>query len=258
MNDTVDAIEAARAVVERRYPACDAAFLAGSVVRGEATDTSDLDLVVITSGGDAPFRESFRALGWPVEAFIHTPGSLHSYFAADAARRRPSLPTMCAEGIVLRDRDGLAGRIKDEARELLDRGPEPLTDDEITRQRYALTDLLDDFEGSRRFEETIVIAAELATAATDLVLSSKRRWLGRGKWLPRALRRADPAAAERLTAALGALVHDGNREPLAAYARDALDLVGGRLFEGYKMGGSAPDALPPGADRSPLPGAEGG
>ena len=35
------------AVMQEKYPEADVVFLAGSVVRGEATKTSDLDLVVI-------------------------------------------------------------------------------------------------------------------------------------------------------------------------------------------------------------------
>jgi DHA1 family tetracycline resistance protein-like MFS transporter len=44
----LDAIEAATNFVAQTFPTCDAAFLAGSVVRGEATATSDLDIVIVT------------------------------------------------------------------------------------------------------------------------------------------------------------------------------------------------------------------
>lgn len=39
-------------------------FLAGSVMRGEGTDTSDLDLVVVYERIDAAFRVSFIYAGW--------------------------------------------------------------------------------------------------------------------------------------------------------------------------------------------------
>src|SRR5689334_15400538 len=100
---------------------------------------------------------------------------------------------MCAEGLVLRDRDGLAERIKAEARDWLARGPEPLTPREIREARYALTDRLDDFIGATRPEEGMFAAQELATLAAEFVLAAQRAWSGRGKWLIRALRRFDPA-----------------------------------------------------------------
>ena len=40
------ALEAARAAVEAHYPACAGAMVAGSVMRGEGTAASDLDIVV--------------------------------------------------------------------------------------------------------------------------------------------------------------------------------------------------------------------
>src|SRR5690606_22539116 len=107
--------EAAQAFIEQHLPDASAALLAGSVTRGEDTITSDLDLVIVVERPEAPYRESFRAFGWPIEAFVYTSRTYSEWFAKDAARRRPSLPQMCAGGIVLRDTDGLAVRMKNEA-----------------------------------------------------------------------------------------------------------------------------------------------
>jgi len=53
----LNVIDAARAFVEYSFPACDAAFVAGSAVRGEATTTSDLDIVIVTRDVKAPFLQ---------------------------------------------------------------------------------------------------------------------------------------------------------------------------------------------------------
>ncbi len=42
-----DAVDTARRFVGRRHPTAKAAFLGGSVMRGEGTWTSDLDLVIV-------------------------------------------------------------------------------------------------------------------------------------------------------------------------------------------------------------------
>lgn len=68
----MNALEAAHAFVAHRFPNCSAAFLAGSVVRGEATSTSDLDIVIVGDDIRAPYRESFHELSWPIETFVHT------------------------------------------------------------------------------------------------------------------------------------------------------------------------------------------
>lgn len=51
----MNAIAAANQFIELRFPSCQAASLAGSVVRGEATNTSDLDIVVFDDNID-PLR----------------------------------------------------------------------------------------------------------------------------------------------------------------------------------------------------------
>jgi predicted nucleotidyltransferase len=233
-----DAIEVARAFVDQRFPEALAAFLAGSVIRGDATATSDLDIVVLTEREEAPFRESLREGGWPIELFVHTPDSLRRYLARDIDRRRPVLIRMCDEGIVLRDRAGTAARVKEEARELLSRGPAALAEEEIDQRRYGVTDLLDDFEGCEDRLEGLFIAAELAAAAAELLLLRQGRWIGRGKWVPRALRELDPRLVEQLAVAMRAFAESGTKDGLIRFAEDALAPSGGRLFEGYRASGT--------------------
>ncbi len=232
----MDALDAARVIVAARYDGCDVALLAGSVVRGQATATSDLDIVVVDARLAAPYRESFVAHGWPVEAFVNTLESYRRFFASDAERRTPSLPAMCAEGIVLCDRDGLAERIKAEARDWLARGPAPLSAREIRDARYALTDRLDDFIGATRRDEGMFAAHELAALAAEFVLAAHHAWSGRGKWLIRALRRFDSETAERLAKALEEYYRGERKDELIAFVDDALAPVGGRLFAGYSAG----------------------
>jgi hypothetical protein len=140
---------------------------------------------------------------------------------------------MVDEGIVVRDTDGLAERIKEQARALLDRGPEPLSAAEIEDRRYGLTDILDDFAGCEDPAEGIFIAAELAEQSANLILLVNRSWIGRGKWVLRALRRFDPTLAIRLRDGLLVYSRDGDKRPLIRFAQEALDFVGGSLFEGY-------------------------
>ena len=68
----MDAIDAARAVVDEHHPAARAAFLGGSVLTGRRTPLSDLDIVVLLHGSPAPYRSSLRHGEWPVEMFVHT------------------------------------------------------------------------------------------------------------------------------------------------------------------------------------------
>lgn len=242
METRIPQMDAARAFIEAQFPESIVAIVAGSFTRGEATPTSDLDLVIVTHREDAPFRASFRAFGWPIEAFVHTPDSYRWYFQSDLDRRIPSLATMCTEGIVVRDSGGLADRIRDEARHLIAAGPPPLTGAEREDLRYALTDVLDDLLGTMDADEGKFIAHEVAEVSAKLLLLVNNRWIGRGKWMVRALRRFDEQAALRLDAGLSAYYRTGDKSALIAFARETLDMAGGTVFEGYYRGGRTQDS----------------
>lgn len=233
MHQRLTPIEAAHQFVDREFPDALGVILAGSFLRGEDTPTSDLDLVLFVDRDEAPFRASYRAFGWPIETFVQTRKSYRRFFGEDLKERRPALPTMCAEGIILRDSDGIATRVKEEARAELDRGPRKLTVAESEDRRYAVTDLLEDFIGCTSRQEGPFIAVLLAQGATELVLLHHQQWIGAGKWTMRALRRHDSSLAERLAQALAAYITDGEKSPLIRFTRDALALEGGPVFEGY-------------------------
>ena len=225
-------LDAATLFVDFHFPECHLALLAGSVVHGTATAASDLDIVVITPREDVPRWATFREFGWPIEVFAHTPDSYPASFAADAKKRWPLLPLLCRDGMVLRDRADMAQRIKDEAQALLDQGPAPLTEEEINERRYTLTWLLEDLEDVSDPVEVLLMAGSVTHCAASFLLAYHRRWLGQGKWLARELRRFDPERAEQVTRAVEVLRRAGDKETLVRFGDAALQLVGGRRFEG--------------------------
>lgn len=225
-------------LVQNRYPGCLVAFLAGSLVRGEGTPTSDLDLVIITEQDpDAPYRCSEQVGNWPVEFFVHTPASLQTFFQSDMAARTPSLLQMCSEGVVIQQVDQQAETIKQQCQALLSAGPAALSDKAIRAKRYHLSDLVEDLSGSDNRAEILYIAAELAQEAADLWLAHHRYWSGHGKWLHRALFRANPETAQRLSEALEKLYRQSDKTALLSFAEEVLAWVGGPLFGGFDSRG---------------------
>jgi hypothetical protein len=226
-----DPVADALALVAERFPAARAAFLGGGVLSARRTMTSDLDIVVVIDGPPAPFRESLRWGGWPVELFVHRAGTTSAWFAKDVARRRPTLMRMCADGVILTDLDGSGAAIRAEAKSVLEAGPPPVSPAELDSRRYGLTDLLDDLTGSVDPGETIVICWYIVMQTAELTLLTAGAWLGSGKWLLRELRQAEPDLADDLMAAIGDPVS------LAAIADRVLDRTGGRLWAGYRQQG---------------------
>ena len=92
MNDIIDV---ARTLRSKRYPDASAVFAAGSLVRGEGTAHSDLDLVVVYPAFSSAYRESFRFQGYLAESFVHDPGTLGYFFSeVDRPSGIPVLPQM--------------------------------------------------------------------------------------------------------------------------------------------------------------------
>jgi hypothetical protein len=228
-------IEAARKFVMEKFPNCDAALLAGSVVRGEYTSTSDLDIVVFDVNLEGAYRESFRMYGWPIEVFVHNKTSYHDFFKSDCERARPTLPRMVSEGLVLVD-TGIVDLIKREAQELLDEGPALWTAETIELKRYMLTDALDDFLGSTNTAEDIFIANALAEAVHEFFLRTNGQWIGAAKWIVRALSQYDEVFAVEFVRVFELFYKTGSKDGIIELTDKVLQPHGGRLFEGFSLG----------------------
>ena len=190
-------VEAAKRFIEEKFPDCQAALLAGSVVRGEETTTSDLDIVVFDQKVESAYRESLIEYGWPIEVFVHNFTSYKAFFKEDCERARPSLPRMVSEGIVIID-SGIVITIKEEANELLKKGPKVWSIKTIEMKRYMITDALDDLIGSTNREEELFIVNTLADAIHEFVLRTNGQWIGASKWIVRALNQFDEKFAGSL------------------------------------------------------------
>jgi hypothetical protein len=196
----------AHSLLQSRYPGAELVLLAGSVVRGEGTDFSDLDLVVVFRELDHAWRESLVSEGWPIEAFVHDPATLEYFFAeVDAPDGIPSLARMVLEGIPLPAASQLSDELKARAQCVLAAGPPALSDEQLAQCRYNVTDLVDDLRASRTREEQIATAAALYAVLGDFHLRTRGKWSATGKTIPRALGQDDPDVAHRFAASFETL-----------------------------------------------------
>lgn len=227
----VRAVGTAETIVSERYPETLFAIAAGSILRGEGTPSSDIDLVVLHESLSNAWRESFAAGGFPVEAFVHDFETLNWFVDQDIASGYPVLLDMVAGGTVVgRDVDrGVALQV--EAKAMLARGPGDLGAGRRDVLRYQITDLLDDLKDERPTAEMRAIAAALHQPLCDLALLGRGHWSGKGKWLPRLLQRIDPALAQRFDDAFR-LAGEGQPDALVTLAQDELGCQGGPLFDG--------------------------
>src|SRR5215471_11458146 len=125
-----DLIKITRQILDDRYPGADVIFLAGSLLRGEGTPYSDLDLVVIFEQLPHAWRESFNFQGYPVEAFVHDPETLN-YFLFEPSRssRPPSTARMVFEVIEVPGPSEISRSLKGIDVDIIASGPPELGDE---------------------------------------------------------------------------------------------------------------------------------
>lgn len=234
--DDQEAVEAqVLRVVNELFPHALGALLGGSAAQGRATPASDLDVAVLLPDSDTSRREVIRHDGRIVELFLNTLADVPEFFAWDRARRRGTVLFVYDQGLPLADPHGHVARTRQLARSVLASGPPPLTEAEWEHGRYALTCFLDDLGDTPpadRYEQ-LSLADQVLRLAADLVTAHHRAWTGIGKWLPRRLLIADPALGTALLDGHRAVAEHADPAPLAAAVKQALDLVGGPLMEGY-------------------------
>lgn len=228
------ALAAADRCLAARFTGAAFAYAAGSIMRGEGTNFSDIDLVVVFPSLERAWRESFMQDGFPVEAFVHDRQTLAHYLHADADSGYPVMIDMVATGAILGADIERARTIQAKAARMLAAGPKPLAGGNGDMLRYQVTDLADDLRGARPPEEVAAIAAQLYQKLADLILLGHGQWAGRGKWAPRLMRKLDPELAAEFEAAF-VLAAEGDGARFLALADRVLAMHGGRHFDGFRQ-----------------------
>ncbi len=169
--------------------------VSGSIVRGEAGPTSDLD-VFIVHAEPWRLRAQRRFAGVPAELFVNPPAQIRRYFASEHAGGRPCTAHMFATGEILAPHPAIDELVR-EARDWLAR-PLAFTPARLAAQRYAAVDLLDDARDAIAGDPAV--AHLLLAQAVEHIVS--HAFLARGRFLPRRKRalaelaELDPAAAD--------------------------------------------------------------
>jgi len=174
--------------------------IAGSIVRGEADPTSDLDIFIVHA---EPWRlrDQRRFHGVPTELFVNPPDRIRGYFASEHADGRPGTADMFTTGEVLADADEVVLALVREAHEWMAR-PIELTANELASKRDAAVDALDNARdvGDRDPAAAHLILADAVAQIAAYAFWSRAMFQPRRKHLTRALASIDPVAADYLRA----------------------------------------------------------
>jgi predicted nucleotidyltransferase len=229
-------VKVAKEIFESKYADARVLFLAGSIVRGEGTSHSDLDLVVIFDELPNAYRESFHFQGFPVEAFVHDAETLNYFlFEVDRPSGIPSLAQMILEGIELPEPNDVSQSLKQLAALVMEAGPPTLSDEEVQKLRYNLTSLVDDVRQPRSRDELLASGAELYETLADYYFRSNNRWSAKGKAVPRILKLADVDLCARFCSSFDELFSNGQTGRVIALVEELLETNGGFLFDGHRL-----------------------
>lgn len=221
-----------------KYKGADSIIWSGSVLRGQFSKHSDLDIVVLYSKIEKPYRESYYYKDWPIDAFINDIETLNYFFTElDGPSGYPVLMSLVKEGIVLPRATKISDASKQLADDILKAGPPELTLNQISMRRYLITDLLDDLKAPNDKSETLAISAELYAQISDFYLRANKKWSAKGKWLARRLFQEDKNLAAELHGAFEKINRSGITENLDSVIEKILKPFGGLLWDGYYLPG---------------------
>lgn len=219
-----------------KYPKAKVIFLAGSIVRGEGTPFSDLDLVVVFENLPTAFRESFYFDGFPIEAFVHDPETLNYVLTeGDFKKGECKMAQMISEGLEIPESSPLSLSLKQLAASVISSGPPKLDEEGLRRMRYNITSLIDDIRHPRSKAELVATGATLYDVLANCFLRTHNCWAASGKSIPRRLELANPEVNSHFCDSFEQLFTSGQPEAVITLSGEILGPIGGFLFDGHKL-----------------------
>lgn len=226
--------ETAEELFRTRYKDAEVVFVCGSHLRGEATESSDIDLVVVCRHLDQAYRESFFHNGWPIEAFVHDRETLNYFFwEVDAKNGIPALPYMVVEGKSIPESHPWSFQLKSLADRVLDTGPTKYSEEQLKNLTYGICDLLDDLKSPRNAFEAKAIVAKLHEQLGDFWFRAQGKWSASGKHIPRRMLKLDYGFGEEWIKCFDS-AFSGQSNDLITLTEGILKQYGGYIFDGYR------------------------
>lgn len=222
-------------LIKERYPDAKAIFWAGSVSVNQGTSASDLDLVIVFEEVAHAYREAFIYDGWPIDAFIHDLDTLR-YFCGklEASDGKPALIHMILQGQEVLTQNSVSIEAKSIAVDALANGPNIWTQAQIDKERFLITDILDDIKSPKNKEEQIISVVHLFEPLLQFYFRAARKWTASGKSLIRLFKQENPELAEEWTTAFEILIQTGDASGIESVVTKILAPHGGYLWDGFR------------------------
>ncbi len=230
-----DPLPTIQKLIKERYPDAKAIFWAGSIAANQGTSASDLDLVIVFEEVSHAYLEAFICDGWPIDAFIHDLDTLR-YFCGklEASDGKPALINMILQGQEILAQNSVSIEAKVIAAEALANGPDAWNQAQIDKERFLITDILDDIKSPKNKEEQIISAVHLFEPLLQFYFRAATKWTASGKSLIRLLKAENPELAEEWTTAFEILIQTADSKAVETVVTKILEPYGGYFWDGFR------------------------
>lgn len=230
-----EALQTIKKLIKEHYNKAKAVFWAGSVLRNQGTASSDLGLVIVFESVPHAYREAFIYDSWPIDAFIHDFDTLRYFFnTLETNDGRPALIEMILNGQEVLDKCDFSENVKILARNTLDLGPISWSKEQIDRERFFITDILDDIKFPKSRYEQIASATQLFLPLIQFYFRAQNKWTASGKLVIRYLHKDNPDLAKEFNLSFENLFQTGDTTGLESLVKKILKPYGGLLWNGFR------------------------
>ena len=120
------------------------------------------------------------------------------------------------------------------AAEALANGPNPWNPAQIDKERFLITDILDDSKSAKNKEEQIISAVHLFEPLLQFYFRAATKWTASGKSLIRLFKQENPGLAEEWTTAFEILIQTCDASSIENAVTKILAPHGGYLWDGFR------------------------
>ncbi|MGI4775648.1 MAG: DUF4440 domain-containing protein [Janthinobacterium lividum] len=222
-------------IIHERYKDAKAIFWAGSVSKNQGTSASDLDLVIVYEKIPNAYREAFIYDGWPIDIFVHDITTLHYFFEESRIGNGISgLIEMILYGKEVLGPNSASQDVYKLAKNYRRSGPNVWSQAQIDKERFLITDILDDIKFPNSKEEQITSAVHLYEPLIQFYFRANKRWAASGKSLIRLLKAENPNLAREFNESFEKLFQTGDALGIEEIVKKILSPYGGLFWDGFR------------------------
>lgn len=141
---------------------------------------------------------------------------------------------MILGGRVVVNIENFALKIKEIAEKYNLAGPIKWTKDEIDKERFLITDILDDIKSPMNREEQIMSLIHLFEPLIQFYFRANKNWSASGKSLIRLLKSNNQELAKKVIDGFNEVVIDGDCSKIELVVDEILSPYGGRIWDGFR------------------------